>query len=120
MNLPARRGVAFKVHLELATNLTIGIVGDADTAGLSDAFQPCSDVNAIAEDIALLDHDVADMYTHAEFDALVGWYVCIALRHPALLGDSAPNSVHGAGKLNQNAVASSFNNATAMLSDRRF
>jgi hypothetical protein len=55
--------------------------------------------------------------THAEFDALVGWHVGIALRHTALLGDGTPSRVHGAGELDQNSIAGSFNNASAVLRD---
>ena len=98
--------------------MPIGVVGDADPAGLGDVFQPCSDVDAIAEDISFLDHDIANMDTDAEFDALVGWHSSIALRHPALLLDRTARSVHGARELDQNSVAGAFNNAAAMLRDR--
>jgi hypothetical protein len=38
-----------KVDVELAADLPISVVGDTDTARLGDAFQPWSDVNAIAK-----------------------------------------------------------------------
>src|SRR6516162_3655784 len=63
-----------KVDFELTADLSIGVVGDTDAAGLGDIFQPCSDVDTIAKDITLLDHDVADMNAHTKFDALERGY----------------------------------------------
>jgi hypothetical protein len=99
--------------------MPIGVVGDADPAGLGDVFQPCSDVDAIAEDISFLDHDIANMDTDAEFDALVGWHSSIALRHPALLLNGTSGGVHSTGELDEDSVAGAFNNAAAVLRDRR-
>jgi hypothetical protein len=86
---------------------------------LGDIFQPCSDVDTIAEDITLLDHDVADMNAHTKFDALVGWHIGVSLCHPALLLDGTAGSVHGAGELDQNSIAGAFNNAASVSHDRR-
>jgi hypothetical protein len=49
------------------------LLGEADRAGQGDALQPCSDVDALADQIAvaLLD-DVADMNADAKFDAALG------------------------------------------------
>jgi hypothetical protein len=51
-------------------HLTIGVLGEADRAGLCDAFQPRGDIDAVAHQIAvgLLDN-VAQMDADAEFDA---------------------------------------------------
>ena len=106
-------------HIQVAAHLSIGVVGDADTARLRDAFQPRSDVDAIAENITLLDHDVADMDTDAEFDALVGCHARVTPRHPPLLLDGAAGRVHGAAELDQNSIAGAFNDTAAVLRDRR-
>ena len=50
-----------KVRIKLAADLAISVVGDTDCAGLSDASQPRCNVHPVAEDIALLDHNVADV-----------------------------------------------------------
>ena len=100
--------------------MPIGVVGDADPAGLGDVFQPCSDVDAISEDITLFDHDVADVDAHANFDALVCRHLRIALRHAALLLDGAAHGIHRAGELDQNSVSGAFDNAASVSRDIRF
>ena len=108
-----------KVHVELAAHLPIGVIRDADAAGLGDAFEPCGNVHGVAEDVTFLDHDVADMDAHAEFDALIGPYPRIALRHCALLLDRAAGRVHRTAELDQNAVAGALDDAATMFRDRR-
>ena len=54
--------------IDLAANLPVGVVGDADAAGLSDSFKPRGNVDAVAENVVVIDDDVADMDADAEFD----------------------------------------------------
>src|SRR5208282_3664710 len=44
---------------------------DADAAWLSQAFEPSRDVDPIAEDVAVLDDDIADLDADAELDATI-------------------------------------------------
>jgi hypothetical protein len=43
--------------------------GNADPAGLGERFQACRDIDAVAEDVAFLDNDVAEVDADAELDA---------------------------------------------------
>jgi hypothetical protein len=104
-----------KVRIKLAADLAISVVRDTDAAGLSDAFQPRCNVHPVAEDIVLLDHNVADVDPDAEFDALLGWHPHIALRHSLLLLDCAAHGVHRTAELDQNPVSGALYNAAAML-----
>jgi hypothetical protein len=61
---------------DLAANFPVSVVGDTDAARLCNYLQPHGDVDAIAENIVVIDDDVADMDADAEFDPLV-------LRHGA-------------------------------------
>ena len=54
--------------LDLAADLPIGVIGDANAARLGDAFQPRRDVDAVAEDVVAVDDDVADIDADAELD----------------------------------------------------
>ena len=109
-----------KIGVELIAHLPIGVLGDADRAGLRDAFEPRCNVDPIAEDIALLDDDVTDMNADTDFDALFIRNASIALRHSALRLDSAARGVHGTDELDQYAVAGAFDDTAAMLRDCRF
>ena len=72
-------------EVEPPLHLPVGVVGDANPARLGDALQACGDIDAIAHQIAvaLLD-DVADMDADAEFNALVGRDLGVALGHRPL------------------------------------
>jgi hypothetical protein len=105
--------------VDLAADLPEGVIGDADAAGLGDPLQPRGDVDAIAEDVAFLDDDVADVNPDAQLDAPVGGLAGIALCHSALLRDSAAGGVHGAAELDQNAVAGPLDDPAAVLCNRR-
>ena len=97
-----------KGGVDLAAHLPECVIGDADAASFGNAFQPRGNVDAVAEDVTLVDDDVADMNPDAQFDAPVGGFVRIALRHSALLLDGAAGGVHGAAEFDQDAVTGAF------------
>jgi hypothetical protein len=108
-----------KGGVDLAAHLPECVIGDADAASFGNGFQPRGNVDAVAEDVALVDDDVADVNPDAQFDAPVGGFVRIALRHSALLLDGAAGGVHGAAEFDQDAVAGAFDDTAAMLGDHR-
>src|SRR5258705_1809544 len=55
-------------YIELAADLPVSVVGDADAARLSNSLQPRCDVDAVAKDIIFIDDYVADVDADAEFD----------------------------------------------------
>ncbi len=55
--------------IDLAANLPVRIIRDANAARFGDAFQACCNVDAIAEDVVVVDDDIPDMNPDAEFDA---------------------------------------------------
>src|ERR1043166_9625745 len=91
--------------IDLAADLPIGVIGDADPAGLCNALESRGNIDAIAEDVVVIDDDVADMDADADFDAAVRPDIRVLSRHAVLDFDRAARSIHGAGKLHQQAVA---------------
>ena len=87
-----------EVHVDLAAHLPVGIVRHADAAGLGDAFKPRGDIHAVAEDVVVLDDDVADMDADAQLDALVLRHRRVALDHTALNFHGAARGVDGAAR----------------------
>jgi hypothetical protein len=61
-----------EASIYLAADLPIGVVRHANTAGVSDALEAGSDVHAITEEVAALDHDVADVDPDPKVDVTVG------------------------------------------------
>ena len=53
-------------ELDFAPDLLIGCGREADAAGLRDAFQTRSDVDAVAEDVVTVGEDVTDIDADAE------------------------------------------------------
>ena len=79
-------------------DLAMSIVRNADAAGVGYPLKARGDIDAVAENIVVVNDDVADMDANAKFDALGFGHVHIAVRHAALNLDSATNRIHRAGK----------------------
>jgi hypothetical protein len=79
--------------------LPISIIGDADTAWLGDSLKARCDVHTIAENIIVVDDDVADMNADAKFDPEILRDVGILPGHAALDFDCASCGVDGASEL---------------------
>ena len=87
--------------------------------GSAKAFEPRRDIDAVAEDVAVLDDDVAEIDADAELDALLRGDTGIALGHPALHRDGAAHRIDDAGEFDQQAVAGGLDDAAAVLGDVR-
>src|SRR6266853_2065717 len=79
--------------------------GDADAARLGQPFEPCGDVDAIAEEIVAVKDHVAEIDPDPELDAAVGRIDGVALCHRLLYRDGAAHRVDDAAELDQHAVA---------------
>ena len=106
--------------IEPRLHLPIGVLGQADRAGLGDAFQSRGDIDAVAHQIAvaLLDH-VAQMNADAELDASLGRQAGVALDHAVLHLDGAAHGVDHAAELDEHAVAGALHHAPVMHGDGR-
>jgi hypothetical protein len=52
--------------VDFPSDLTLRVVRDADAAWLRNSLQPRGDVDAVTEDIVLINDDVADVNADAE------------------------------------------------------
>ena len=89
----------------------------ADTARVRQSFQTSGHVHAVAENVAILDDDVADIDADAELDPAVRRHFRIALGHSALDVDGAAHGIDDAGELGQQPVARRLHQASAILGD---
>ena len=92
---------------------------DADAAGLGQAFEPGGDVYAIAEDVAVLDHDVTHVDTNAEVDAPVIGYRSVTLDHSRLHIGRTTQGIHHAAKLDEQPITRRLNEPAIVRGDRR-
>ncbi len=90
---------------------------EANPARLGQRFEPGCNVDAVAEDVAILDDDVADIDAHAKFDAALCRCCGVAGDHLPLHLDRTAHRVDDAGELGKEAVAGRFDDATPMLGD---
>ena len=107
-------------HVEPAAHLAVGVLGEADRAGIGDPFEARGDVDAVAHQIAvaLLD-DVAEMNADAKLDAALGRQAGVALDHAGLHFDRAAHGVDHAAELDEAAVAGALDDAAVMQGDGR-
>ena len=91
----------------------------ADAARLGQLLQARGDVDAIAEDVVVLEDHVAEVDADAELDPARRRHIRVAPRHPALDLDRTLHRVGDALKLDQEAVAGGLDDPAAVLGDRR-
>jgi hypothetical protein len=104
-------------NLDLAPNLPIGIIGHEDAARFGDALKAGGNVDAIAEDVVVIENDVADVNADAEFDPLDLRHIDILFSHAALNFDGTAYGIHDAPELNEGAVPCILDDTSVMLND---
>ncbi len=85
--LDGLRAEKCEAHIDVLFHLVEDAAGDADTARFGQSLQTGRDVDAVAVDILLVDHHVAQVDPNAEGEALALWLVLGPFRHAALDGD---------------------------------
>ena len=105
--------------VEAVAHLLVRRGAEANPARLGQRFETGGDIDAVAEDVAILNDDVADIDAHAKFDAPLRPCRGVAGYHLALHFDGAAHRVDDAGKLDKKAIAGSLNNSAPMFGDLR-
>jgi hypothetical protein len=104
-----------KSEAELATNLPVSIVGNANPTRLSDPFETHCNIDPITKDIIVCDDNITDVNADAKFDPLVLRHIGILFAARWIL--SASHGVDHAGELNKSAVPGVLDDTSVMLSD---
>src|SRR6266851_3954743 len=92
---------------------------DADAAGLSDTFKPCSDVNAVTKNVMRLNNHVADIDSDTESNTSIFRITGCNFLDAGLELHSGPNRFDHTRKLRQEAVPGVLHDAGAANSRRR-
>src|SRR4051812_28915749 len=71
-------------EIQLARGVFLHPRRDANPAGFGQCFKPGGHVHPIAENIAILDHDIPDIQADAEFNALVLRHRRVSAGHAGL------------------------------------
>src|SRR5262249_56589716 len=103
----------------LAGALPVRVFRKADTAGGRNLFEPCRDVDALAEHVASFNDDVSDVDADTEFDTAVARDAGIALCHSALHRYGAGDCFHDRRERKQQAVARGLDDLSLMSSNER-
>ena len=101
-------------NVDLAPDLPKGIIRHADPARFGDALKAGSNVDAISEDVVVIDDDVPDVDAYPQLDPRILRHIGVLFGHGALDFNGTTDRIHGAGELNQQAVAGGFDDATSM------
>ena len=108
-----------KLSLDFSVHLAVGVLGDADAAGLGHCLQPRRYIHPVSEDVVALGNYVAQVDPHAELDPLVLRDGVVALDQPLLDLDGTADGIHHARELGQEAVARVLDDPAPMLRDLR-
>jgi hypothetical protein len=102
---------------DLAADLTLRVVGDANAARLRDSLKAHRDIHCITQDVVFVDDYIADVNADAELDPLILRHIDILFGHAALNFVGTSDGVDHAGELNQGAVPCILDHTSVMLSD---
>ena len=97
----------------------MGIVRQANAARLCYSLQSCCDVDAVTEDIVIVDDDIADMDAYSKFDSELLRDIGVLLDHLSLDVRGAAHRINCACEFDQHPVARRLDNATAVACDSR-
>src|SRR5204862_7574920 len=103
--------------LNLATNLPVSIVGNANPTRLCDPFETHRNIDPITKDIIVCDDNITDVNADAKFDPLVLRHIGILFRHAALDFVGASDGIDHACELDESAVPGVLDDASTMISD---
>jgi len=107
------------VEFELVPDVVVNRLGDADSAGLGQTFEPCSDVDAVAKDILSVDDHVAEIDPDPQLEPARGRKRVVDRPGGALHLDGAIERVDDARKIRQQAVTGGADNSAVMRPDQR-
>src|SRR5262249_53692861 len=102
---------------ELVAHLISYNPADADAARFSQSLKACRDIDTVAEDVVLIDHDVAEIDANAEIDAPLRLHAGIARGHLALHLDRTTTRVDHARNLAEQTTARRVDDAATVLLD---
>ena len=98
-------------------DLVVHHLRNADPTRFCERLQPGGDIDAVAEDILVLDDDVAEIDPNPEPDAVVLGYVGLAVDHRPLQFHRTAHRVDDAWEFRQQAIAGILDDAPGMLGD---
>ena len=104
---------------EPVTDVVADRPGDHDAAGLGQGFEAGRDIDAVAEDVAAFDDDVADVDADPKDDVPLGRQAGVARLGAALDLEPATHRLNDARELGEEAVAGLLNERAAARADRR-
>ena len=103
--LQRRLADVFEGEVEAARRILLNSRRDADAARFGHPYEPRRDIDAVAEDVAFLDDDVALVDADAERDAALGRYPGIGFGQRRLHLDGAAKRRDDAGEFDEQPVA---------------
>ena len=95
------------------------VPGPTRYARIGQSLEPCRDINPVAKDVAILDHDVALMDADAQLDAAVCWIVTVPVGDLPLDFDGAAQRVDDTAELYEKPVAGRLDPPAARDGERR-
>src|SRR5262249_12535090 len=102
---------------QLAFHLFVNTSGDADAAGFGQSLQPRRDIDAVTEQVVVIDHDVAEVDADPDLHAVILRQVEGSFSQVILNLDRGPPGLDGAREFGHQAVAGAAEDAAAVIGD---
>ena len=108
-----------EADLDLVPDMVVGGAGDHDPARLRNAFKARRDIDAVAIEIAALDHDITEIDTDAQHDVAILGQIAVGGGHASLQLDRTLHGIDRAAELDQHAIAGHLENPALVPGDQR-
>jgi len=108
-----------KREIEFVAHLIAHHPTDANPSRLGQRLKASSDIDPVAEDVAVLNDDVTKIDAHTKLNPSFRGDPGVARRHFALRFDRAPYRVDDACEFDEEPIAGGLNDAAAMFLDLR-
>ena len=107
----------FEGDVESIAHLVANRGGDADAARRRELLESRRYVDAVSENVAVVDDDIAEIDADSELDPARGRYVGVAACHPALDLGGTLHGVRNALEFDQHSVTGRFDDPPLVLLD---
>ncbi len=108
----------FETNLDLVRDVVVNRAGDQDAARLGHRLQAGSDVDAIAIEIAALDHHISQVDADAQHDPAIFWLIAIGGGHGLLQIDGELHGINGAAELDEPPVTHDLEDAALVAGNQ--
>jgi len=109
----------FERQAQLSLQLVIGRAGNEQSARLAQLFEAGSDIDAVAQQVVALDHDIAEIDPHAKQDSPGRRNIRLILDNALLHGNGTGYGIDDRAEFDDDTVAHQLDDTSVVFAQQR-